>query len=97
MGRLRVNVSIKADTMDKLTFIIPKKLEDIGIVNAKLTMITTETQVPSAHSRFQFYLEPQLFRMFSFHLRFFILRNSSLTSGDHVAVDKSTGNAHRTG
>lgn len=50
MRRLRHNVSIKADTMDKLTFIIPKKLEDIGIVNAKLTMITTETQVPSAHS-----------------------------------------------
>lgn len=35
---------IKADTMDKLTFIISKKLEEIGKVNAKLTMITTETE-----------------------------------------------------
>ena len=35
---------IKADTMDKLTFIISKKLKEIGKVNAKLTMITTETE-----------------------------------------------------
>jgi DNA-binding Lrp family transcriptional regulator len=30
---------IKADTMDKLTFIISKKLEEIGKVNAKLTWL----------------------------------------------------------
>ena len=38
---------IKADTMDKLTFIISKKLEEIGKVNAKLTMITAETETSS--------------------------------------------------
>jgi len=48
-GVYDIIASIKADTMDKLTFIITKKIENIGKVNAKLTMITTETQM-RAHS-----------------------------------------------
>jgi hypothetical protein len=31
--------------MDELSFIITKKIEEIGKVNAKLTMIITETQM----------------------------------------------------
>jgi hypothetical protein len=31
--------------MDKLTFIITERIKEIGKVNAKLTMIITETQV----------------------------------------------------
>ena len=48
-GVYDIIASIKADTMDKLTSIITKKIEKIGRVNAKLTMITTETQMTPAH------------------------------------------------
>ena len=44
-GVYDIIVSIKADTLDKLAYIITKKIEHIGKVNAKLTMIITETQV----------------------------------------------------
>jgi DNA-binding Lrp family transcriptional regulator len=43
-GVYDIIASVKADTMDKLTFIITKKIKEIGKVNAKLTMIITETQ-----------------------------------------------------
>jgi DNA-binding Lrp family transcriptional regulator len=39
-GVYDIIASIKADTMDKLTSIITRKIEKIGKVNAKLTMIT---------------------------------------------------------
>jgi DNA-binding Lrp family transcriptional regulator len=48
-GVYDIIASIKADTMDKLTFIITKQIKKIGRVNAKLTMITTETQMALAH------------------------------------------------
>ena len=48
-GVYDIIASIKTDTMDKLTFIITKQIEKIGRVNAKLTMITTETQMAPAH------------------------------------------------
>ena len=48
-GVYDIIASIKADTMDKLTFIITKEIEKIGRVNAKLTMITTEPQMTPAH------------------------------------------------
>jgi DNA-binding Lrp family transcriptional regulator len=48
-GVYDIIASIKADTMDKLTSIITKKIEKIGRVNAKLTMITTEPQMTPAH------------------------------------------------
>jgi DNA-binding Lrp family transcriptional regulator len=44
-GVYDIIASIKAETMDKLTSIITKKIEKIGKVNAKLTMIITETQM----------------------------------------------------
>jgi DNA-binding Lrp family transcriptional regulator len=46
-GVYDIIASVKADTLDKLTFIITKKLAEIGNVNAKLTMLTSETEVPS--------------------------------------------------
>ena len=48
-GVYDIIASIKADTLDKLTYIITKKIEQIGKVNAKLTMIITETQVSPNH------------------------------------------------
>lgn len=48
-GVYDIIASIKADTMDKLKFIINKKIEKIGKVNAKLTMIITETQMSPTH------------------------------------------------
>lgn len=48
-GVYDIIASIKADTMDKLKFIINKEIEKIGKVNAKLTMIITETQMPPIH------------------------------------------------
>jgi DNA-binding Lrp family transcriptional regulator len=44
-GVYDIIASVKADTMDKLTFIITERIKEIGKVNAKLTMIITETQV----------------------------------------------------
>ncbi len=48
-GVYDIIASIKADTLDKLTYIITKKIEQIGKVNAKLTMIITETQMSPNH------------------------------------------------
>jgi DNA-binding Lrp family transcriptional regulator len=48
-GVYDIIASIKADTMDKLTSIINKKIEEIGKVNSKLTMIITETRMSPAH------------------------------------------------
>jgi DNA-binding Lrp family transcriptional regulator len=47
-GVYDIIASVKADTMDKLTSIITKKIENIGKVNAKLTMITTEAPMSDA-------------------------------------------------
>ena len=50
MGRVYdITARIKAETMGKLTSIITRKIEKIGRVNAKLTMIITETPMPLAH------------------------------------------------
>jgi len=48
-GVYDIIASIKADTLDKLTYIITKKIGQIGKVNAKLTMIITETQMSPNH------------------------------------------------
>jgi DNA-binding Lrp family transcriptional regulator len=45
-GVYDIIASIKAETMDKLKYIITKRIDTIGKVNAKLTMITTEMQLP---------------------------------------------------
>ena len=47
-GVYDIIASVKADTMNKLTSIITKKIENIGKVNAKLTMITTEAPMSDA-------------------------------------------------
>ena len=43
-GVYDIIASIKADTMDKLTHIITEKIQEIGRINSKLTMIITETR-----------------------------------------------------
>ena len=48
-GVYDIIVSIKADTLDRLTYIMTKKIEQIGKINAKLTMIITETQMSPNH------------------------------------------------
>jgi DNA-binding Lrp family transcriptional regulator len=48
-GVYDIIASIKADTLDKLTYIITKKIAQIGKVNAKLTMIITETRMSPNH------------------------------------------------
>jgi DNA-binding Lrp family transcriptional regulator len=42
-GVYDIIASIKADTMDKLSHIITEKIQEIGRINSKLTMIITET------------------------------------------------------
>jgi DNA-binding Lrp family transcriptional regulator len=44
-GVYDIIASIKADTLDKLKYIITKKIEQIGKINARLTMVITETQL----------------------------------------------------
>jgi DNA-binding Lrp family transcriptional regulator len=48
-GVYDIIASIRADTMEKLKFIVNRKIAGIGRVNAKLTMIITETLVPSIY------------------------------------------------
>ena len=43
-GVYDIIASIKADTMNKLTHIITEKIQEIGRINSKLTMIITETR-----------------------------------------------------
>lgn len=45
-GVYDIIASIRADTMEKLKYIVNKKIAGIGRVNAKLTMIITETLAP---------------------------------------------------
>ena len=48
-GVYDIIASIKADTMDKLTHIITEKIQEIGRINSKLTMIITETRTQFAN------------------------------------------------
>jgi DNA-binding Lrp family transcriptional regulator len=48
-GVYDIIASVKAETMDKLKFILNKEIEKVGKVNAKLTMIITETHMPPIH------------------------------------------------
>ena len=48
-GVYDIVASVKADTMDKLKTIINKKIENLEKVNAKLTMIITETHILPAY------------------------------------------------
>ena len=50
-GVYDIIASIKADTLDKLTYIITKKTEKIGKVHSKLTMIITEAPTSPAHQK----------------------------------------------
>ena len=48
-GVYDIIASIKADTMDKLSHIITEKIQEIGRINSKLTMIITETRTQFAN------------------------------------------------
>ena len=48
-GVYDIIASIKADTVDKLKYIITRKIEKIGKVHSKLTMIITEAPMSHAH------------------------------------------------
>jgi len=48
-GVYDIIASIKADTMGKLTHIITEKIQEIGRINSKLTMIITETRTQFAN------------------------------------------------
>jgi DNA-binding Lrp family transcriptional regulator len=48
-GVYDIIASIKADTVDKLKYIITRKIETIGKVHSKLTMIITEAPMAHAH------------------------------------------------
>ena len=48
-GVYDIIASIKADTVDKLVYIITRKIEKIGKVHSKLTMIVTEAPMSHAY------------------------------------------------
>jgi DNA-binding Lrp family transcriptional regulator len=48
-GVYDIIASIKADTMGKLSHIITEKIQEIGRINSKLTMIITETRTQFAN------------------------------------------------
>jgi DNA-binding Lrp family transcriptional regulator len=48
-GVYDIIASIKADTLDKLAYIMTRKTEKIGKVHSKLTMIITEAPTSPAH------------------------------------------------
>ncbi len=45
-GVYDIIASVKADSMDKLTHIINKQIEEIDKIHSKLTMIISETGIP---------------------------------------------------
>ena len=55
-GVYDIIANIKAETMEKLKYIITRRIEQIGQINSKLTMIITD-QSPSA-MREQLHFEP---------------------------------------
>jgi DNA-binding Lrp family transcriptional regulator len=48
-GVYDIIASIKTDTVNKLVSVITKKIENIKKINAKLTMIRTETPMAQTH------------------------------------------------
>jgi DNA-binding Lrp family transcriptional regulator len=46
-GVYDIIASVKVDRMDKLTQIVTKKIQEIGRINSKLTMIIAETKPQS--------------------------------------------------
>jgi len=48
-GVYDIIASVKTDTVNKLVSVITKKFEDIKKINAKLTMIITETPMAQMH------------------------------------------------
>ena len=77
--------------MDKLSFVITKKIEEIGKVNAKLTMIITETQMAPI------FFETPAVQTNYFSRNIFYCGQPSLQPESTVAVAKSESNAHRSG
>jgi DNA-binding Lrp family transcriptional regulator len=57
-GVYDIIANIKAENMEKLRFIITNRIENIGKINSKLTMILTET--PETVIQEQIMLEAQL-------------------------------------
>ena len=51
-GVYDIIVSVKADSVEKLKFIITSSIEKISGINSKLTMIITENSTPLLEERF---------------------------------------------
>ena len=56
-GVYDIIANIRADSMEKLKYIITKRIEKIGRINSKLTMIITEK--PQTEMQEQVFFEPK--------------------------------------
>ena len=59
-GVYDIIANVKADTMEKLKFIITKRIEKIGRINSKLTMIITDKPQPTLQEQVIFEPNPIL-------------------------------------
>ena len=59
-GVYDIIANIKADNMEKLKFIITKRIEKIGKINSKLTMIIAEKPQTTLHEQVIFEQNPIL-------------------------------------
>ena len=57
-GVYDIIANIKADNMEKLKYIITKRIEKIGKINSKLTMIITEKEEPALNEQVIFEQNP---------------------------------------
>lgn len=53
-GVYDIIASVRADTVEKLKFIITKRIERVGKINSKLTMIVTDKLHPKLEDRLLF-------------------------------------------
>jgi DNA-binding Lrp family transcriptional regulator len=57
-GVYDIIANVQADSMEKLKFIITKRIEKIGRINSKLTMIITDHPLPAVHEQVMFEQPP---------------------------------------
>ncbi len=59
-GVYDIIANVKADNLEKLKYIVTRKIEKIGKINSKLTMIISEPQKPILHEQVIFEPTPVL-------------------------------------
>ncbi len=102
-GVYDIIANVKAESVERLRYIITKKIGQIGRINSKLTMMITDTTAADIGREGVFCAEPDGKRFgplvppqfFLFKQHFFNLAVHSLNQLGERMLDHATGNAYR--